>query len=144
MDTVETKPGEPPASNNGRLDSWKEIAVYLGRDVRTVQRWEKKEGLPVHRHIHEKLGTVYAYRSEIDVWWNAEDHIPLRSEPLAPITAEELDEVTEVELLANPTLPSKTITWFSIHRMWFGTATAILCMIPAGYGVYQVIQRFTV
>jgi hypothetical protein len=30
------------------LGSWKEIAAYLGRDVRTVQRWEKKEGLPVH------------------------------------------------------------------------------------------------
>src|SRR5713101_125746 len=51
------------------LDSWKEIAAYLGREVRTVQRWEKKEGLPVHRQIHEKLGTVYAYKSEIDAWW---------------------------------------------------------------------------
>lgn len=51
------------------LDSWKEIAAYLDREVRTVQRWEKKEGLPVHRQIHEKLGTVYAYRSEIDAWW---------------------------------------------------------------------------
>lgn len=51
------------------LDSWKEIAAYLGRDVRTVQRWEKKEGLPVHRHEHEKMGTVYAYKSEIDAWW---------------------------------------------------------------------------
>jgi len=51
------------------LDSWKEIAAYLGREVRTVQRWEKKEGLPVHRQIHEKLGTVYAYKSEVDAWW---------------------------------------------------------------------------
>src|SRR5262245_39779120 len=52
-----------------RLDSWKEIASYLGRDVRTVQRWEKKEGLPVHRHQHDKLGTVYAFPSELDAWW---------------------------------------------------------------------------
>jgi len=51
------------------LDSWKEIAAYLDREVRTVQRWEKKEGLPVHRQIHEKLGSVFAYRSEIDAWW---------------------------------------------------------------------------
>ena len=51
------------------LDSWKEIAAYLDREVRTVQRWEKKEGLPVHRQIHEKLGSVFAYRSEIDDWW---------------------------------------------------------------------------
>ena len=45
-----------------RLDSWKEIAAFLRRDVRTVQRWEKKEGLPVYRHQHEKLGSVYAFR----------------------------------------------------------------------------------
>ena len=32
-----------------RLDSWKEIAAYLNRDVTTVQRWEKREGMPVHR-----------------------------------------------------------------------------------------------
>src|SRR6266852_5722315 len=51
------------------LDSWKEIATYLGREVRTVQRWEKKEGLPVHRQIHEKLSTVYAYKSEVDAWY---------------------------------------------------------------------------
>ncbi len=51
-----------------RLDSWKEIASYLKRDVRTVQRWEKTEKLPVHRHLHEKQGTVYAFKSEIDAW----------------------------------------------------------------------------
>ena len=54
-----------------RLDSWKEIAAYLARDVTTVRRWEKREGLPVHRHIHDKLGTVYAYTGEIDEWWRA-------------------------------------------------------------------------
>src|ERR1700694_1342286 len=42
-----------------RLDSWKEIANYLKREVRTVQLWEKKEGLPVHRHFHNSLGTVF-------------------------------------------------------------------------------------
>lgn len=34
------------------LDSWKEIATYLDKAVRTVQRWEKQEGLPVHRQSH--------------------------------------------------------------------------------------------
>jgi TolB-like protein/tetratricopeptide (TPR) repeat protein len=51
-----------------RLQSWKEIAAYLRRGVRTVRRWEKEEGLPVHRHVHKKLGTVYAHRAELDVW----------------------------------------------------------------------------
>ncbi|HEY7403095.1 MAG TPA: FlgO family outer membrane protein [Candidatus Angelobacter sp.] len=54
-----------------RLDSWKEIASYLRRDVRTVQRWEKKEGLPVHRHLHDKLGSIYAYRNELAEWFKA-------------------------------------------------------------------------
>jgi DNA-binding transcriptional regulator YiaG len=38
------------------LESWKEIAAYLKRDVTTVQRWEKRERLPVHRHVHDKSG----------------------------------------------------------------------------------------
>ncbi len=59
-------PGDRGVSD--RLDSWKEIAVYLDRGVRTVYRWEKDEDLPVHRHLHNKRETVYAYRSEIDIW----------------------------------------------------------------------------
>lgn len=51
-----------------RLDSWKEIAAYMKRDATTVQRWEKREGMPVHRHIHDKLGSVYAFRTELDAW----------------------------------------------------------------------------
>lgn len=51
-----------------RLDSWKEIAAYLKRDVTTVQRWEKREGMPVHRHLHDRMGSVYAFRNELDVW----------------------------------------------------------------------------
>src|SRR6266550_1070389 len=51
-----------------RLDSWKEIAAYLNRDESTVRRWEE-EGLPVHRRAHKKQASVYAYKSEIDAWW---------------------------------------------------------------------------
>ena len=43
-------PGSPPPSespSDDRLDSWKEIAAYMRRDVTTVQRWEKREGMPV-------------------------------------------------------------------------------------------------
>jgi len=51
-----------------RLDSWKEIATYLGRDVTTVQRWERQERMPVHRHVHHKRGSVYALSPELDAW----------------------------------------------------------------------------
>jgi tetratricopeptide (TPR) repeat protein len=57
-------------SAKDRLDSWKEIAAYLRRDVRTLHRWEEDEGLPVHRHLHKSAPSVYAYRSELDEWWN--------------------------------------------------------------------------
>ncbi len=60
-DPVERTPGD-------RLDSWKEIAAYLRRDVTTVQRWEKREGMPVHRHLHDKGGSVYAFRAALDAW----------------------------------------------------------------------------
>lgn len=53
-----------------KLVSWKEIAVYLGREIRTVQRWEKTERLPVRRHEHLKRSTVYAYAGELDEWFN--------------------------------------------------------------------------
>ncbi len=59
-----------PDQASERLDSWKEIAAYLKRDARTVQRWEKCEGMPIYRHLHSERGTVYAYRSELDAWWN--------------------------------------------------------------------------
>ena len=61
------QPPEPPASE--RLESWKEIANYLKRGVTTVQRWEQQEGLPVHRHPHEKRATPYAFKAELDAWW---------------------------------------------------------------------------
>ena len=65
-------PNDSPSLSSGidRLDSWKEIAAHLKRDVSTVQRWERKEGLPVHRHHHDKLGSVYAFKTELDTWWN--------------------------------------------------------------------------
>jgi Tol biopolymer transport system component len=73
--------GEPslrtPQSED-RLDSWKEIASYLKRDVTTVQRWEKREGMPVHRHLHDRMGSVYASRAELDAWTRS------RNPPVAP------------------------------------------------------------
>jgi len=51
-----------------RLDSWKAIANYLGKSVRTARRWEADEGLPVHRQMHRSQGSVYAYPAEIEAW----------------------------------------------------------------------------
>jgi len=70
MATSEPQPlSNFPERSGERLDSWKEIAAYLRRDERTVRRWEA-EGLPVHRKVHKKQASVYAYTGEIDSWWN--------------------------------------------------------------------------
>ena len=62
-----------------RLDSWKDIAAYLGRDLRTVQRWETERRLPVHRLPGGDKPRVYALPAELDAWLRtspAEDREP--------------------------------------------------------------------
>jgi hypothetical protein len=60
--------GAMKENGEGRLVSWKEIAAYLGCDVRTCLRWEKERGLPVHRPGGEPGPRVYAWRDELDAW----------------------------------------------------------------------------
>lgn len=96
------------ASADDRLDSWKEIAAYLGREVRTVQGWEKTEGLPVHRHQHSRQGSVYALKSELNTWREAR-----RESPSAP----------PVE--TGPTAPSRWL-WASFAGLALVAAAAAL------------------
>ena len=51
-----------------RLSGWKEIASHLQTSVRTVQRWERTESLPIHRHYHRRGTTSYAISEELDSW----------------------------------------------------------------------------
>ena len=80
----------PENSTELRLESWKEIAAYLNRDVTTVQRWEKREAMPVHRHLHDKRGSVYALAAELDEWARsrslepAQESTPEDVSPAAP------------------------------------------------------------
>ena len=88
--SFEIPPVEKPSDK--RLDSWKEIAAYANRDVTTVQRWEKREGMPVHRHLHEKRGSVYALTEELDGWIQSrrarleetEEKPPVEPPPIIP------------------------------------------------------------
>ena len=88
--SFEIPPVEKPSDK--RLDSWKEIAAYVNRDVTTVQRWEKREGMPVHRHLHEKRGSVYALTEELDGWIQSrrarleetEEKPPVEPPPIIP------------------------------------------------------------
>jgi tetratricopeptide (TPR) repeat protein len=57
-----------PQTTNHRLDSWKQIAAFFGRDERTVRRWEKERGLPAHRVPGGERGGVFAYPDELREW----------------------------------------------------------------------------
>jgi hypothetical protein len=65
------------------------VASYLGRSDKTVRRWEEKEGLPIHRLHHDKRGSVYAYKRELDSWWE-----------LRKATIEPEDSLTSADLPA--------------------------------------------
>ncbi|HYK87147.1 MAG TPA: tetratricopeptide repeat protein [Acidobacteriota bacterium] len=74
----------------GTLHSWKEIAAHLRHGVRTVQRWEESEGLPVHRHAHAKRDSVYAYAAELDAWWISHQAMLEQADKPEAILPEEL------------------------------------------------------
>jgi Tol biopolymer transport system component len=99
----DTAPSAKPSED--RLDSWKEIAAYLNRDVTTVQRWEKREGMPVHRHLHDKLGSVYAWRAELDAWARG------RNLPAAPENGNGAPLPGLAELPPRPAISTSITRW---------------------------------
>lgn len=124
----ELAPGTQPAekSPEKRLDSWKEIAAYLGRDVTTVQRWEKREGMPVHRHLHDKRGSVHALSSELDAWLETR-RIRLERAPLEP----------GLEASSSPAAdPGRA----GNSRAWLWLALACVAVL-AGLAVAYVVSR---
>jgi predicted Zn-dependent protease len=86
QDTSQSPPASAGQPAGERLDSWKEIAAYLKRDIRTVRRWEKSQGLPVHRHSYLKRGLVYAYKHEVDAWWHDDAKNGNASSPTEPVS----------------------------------------------------------
>ena len=79
--------GDSKETTSDRLESWKEVARYLKRDVTTVQRWERQEALPVRRLMHSRSGSVYAFRAELDAWRDAHEGRPRLSAPPEPVAA---------------------------------------------------------
>jgi tetratricopeptide (TPR) repeat protein len=100
-----------PPETGDRLDSWKDIAGYLQRDVSTVQRWEKREAMPVHRHVHDKLGSVYAFRSELDVWRGRRLHLAHPQTEASPEVSAPRRFVRSVVFLASATAILASMVW---------------------------------
>src|SRR5579872_5350435 len=118
-------PPEKPLDD--RLDSWKEIAAHLNRDVTTVQRWEKREGMPVHRHQHDRMGSVYASRAELDAWTRT------RNLPAVPANG------NSVPALSSTTPPQATPIPAAPTRKFLVPLAAALVALAMAAGVW--IQR---
>jgi len=84
--------GTTAPSNERRLESWGEIASYLRREIRTVQRWERNLGLPIHRLSVGKNSSVFAYPSELDKWYKERETRLEKEDPVVdvPSTAQTL------------------------------------------------------
>jgi TolB-like protein/Tfp pilus assembly protein PilF len=121
--SVRTPPSQRPLED--RLDSWKEIAAYLTRDVTTVQRWEKREGMPVHRHLHDKRGSVYALPEELDAWIHSRN-----------LPADESEKKPEAEI---PPVPQSNhgVMAAPRARLWLALAAGLcLCLLAAAWLVF--------
>jgi hypothetical protein len=105
------------SSQGLRLDSWKAIADYLGRNVRTVTRWADERGLPIHRVPGGKRRAVFAYKDEIDAWLNSPS-----SSHVMDVEAEESEievprssgsgNIQHVSKLGHKLLDTRTFKWF--------------------------------
>ena len=88
---IDVRRAKLPASERGeRLEGWKQIAAYLKRDVSTVQRWERTEQFPVRRQMHRKLGSVFAFKDELDRWMDQSSSSPSEKAPTSSLHAYEL------------------------------------------------------
>jgi TolB-like protein/Tfp pilus assembly protein PilF len=114
-----------------QLDSWKEIAAYLGRDVTTVQRWEKCEGMPVHRHVHDKRSSVYALTSELEVWRESRkprvDENSLPAAPDQPAAPAPLRS----EPISKSSAPLRVRGWLTV------AGAVVICIFAVAYVVLR-------
>ncbi len=115
---------DEPGNSGRRLDSWKTIAAYLGRDERTVQRWERQFGLPVRRLQGGRGASVYAFAVDLDAWLTANPPAygagHASQAPPSPVTA-----------------PSEAgEAWLALpRRRWLVGTAAVVVLTAGGFGV---------
>ena len=117
-----------------RLDSWKEIAGFFGRDERTVRRWEKESSLPVHRVPGGAKGRVYAYEAELRQWL---------STPLAVVDSATTAPQAKPELKIVPIDFVRERFSFLSAAKWAGTL-ALGAALTITVFAYRKAHRFAV
>ena len=130
----ESSLGLPPSetTSEDRLDSWKQIAAYLGRDVTTVQRWEKREGMPVRRHLHDRIGSVSASRTELDAWMRSRN---LRDEQGSGNHAAESNPAATAQPLAGGNS-------VSTRKYLVGLAVSVAALVLGGILWFHKTEHF--
>jgi hypothetical protein len=124
MANSEGPPLNPKATNavgeqpGRRLDSWKAIASWFNRSEKTVRRWEEREGLPVHRLLQYKRGTVYRFIGELEAW--RESRIVNDLAHLRPAGLQELEEAIPAD--QGRKVPEQFSLLNSFHRYKRGNA----------------------
>jgi hypothetical protein len=101
-----------------RLDGWKAVAEYLGRDVRTAQRWSRERGMPVHHVPGGKGGGVFAYPADLDAWLVQAKGATAPPHPTVPLDHVSTPDVTEVG--------SASKGWRRTRTAWVAVALTIL------------------
>jgi tetratricopeptide (TPR) repeat protein/type II secretory pathway predicted ATPase ExeA len=124
------------AGGGKRLDSWKAIAAYLNCGVRTVQRWEKTEGLPVRRHVHQAQATVYAFVSDIDRWREERADLVARGDALPPGAVE----------ATRPAFVGRSHELERLHTLWrralSGVRQVVFVTGEIGIGKTRLVRTF--
>lgn len=126
---------EKVTGRDGRLDSWKAIADYLGRDVRSVQRWESERGLPVRR-IPGTKGGVFAYVAEIDAWLNGH--------PVAPDAMPQADSSTAASVQPAEVQPPPVFSNASSSsrvNIRYVLAATLLLVFALAAGGYLLVKK---
>ncbi len=130
------------ATQNGlpkdaRLDSWKAIAAFFGKDERTVRRWEKERGLPVRRVPGATGGTVFAYTSELERWLAGTDAPATVLEQSFPAPEPPTESILKGTDLPDDTVSGKESSQHRLGRSWKRTLAWVLpLMVLAGFLLY--------
>jgi Tol biopolymer transport system component len=136
-DTRTDDPARQQQNGQGRrLDSWKKIAAHFRRDITTVQRWERREGMPVHRHLHSKQGSVYAFSGELDTWWESRRGKLPESDESAAETGASTPSAYETPAAAQeppaaPTLPRNSVVRPMTGAGWVLAGIALALILYA-------------
>jgi TolB-like protein/tetratricopeptide (TPR) repeat protein len=139
------RPIPDPPTDEPRLESWGEIAAYLRREIRTVQRWERYQGLPVRRLQIGKLGSVYAYRSELEKWYGErQPHAEAETGATGKDSAGETVEAAEPELVPAAVVTTQAIADAHERKRWsklrWAIGAAVFLSVAAGAAYVAIIK----